>query len=601
MNSNSGQLQLSANDALVAQTAQMGVFRAHLTPDKSAYDARSRHPPQSLFWQYPQPVAIWNAGGNARVAIHAATICINSLQNPTAQYQLAGGAPSGDCFDPANLLAEDSRANGTALRPPPASESARRAPTRADARLPAGPDGTNCFDCTQQFNAATKAGLAGFMIRDYVRDPYDERPGMFNGGRHRPSAPGGHELPEQFAGRALMDPPAATLAQRQAQEWPGDGHQYYLELNAYNAPLNQLFARCLGVLAPGDADRPMLRACALGFIMYDGRTFRSARTVGGTPTVQIGLERGNRDFGVASIGADVIDAYLASGVAPLPLTMNLAGLPYGNAGSIVTDARSRGAAGLPDMKHDAYNIMATRGNAVTDTHNATPPSSRSTVDLYEDSRGWFDTATGVFTPTLRHGTQAEFMETPKKNLEYIRQRLWAAWTDEQKSVFLNAAHLDDGGLHHSGGILVGVYACWSDLWSGRRLARPAALAEANTVADAFLNTPLFGAPLSGAPAAAGPRFKAYVEQKATGDVLMTDTALFVAATATSPAIPAHPGTVTIKIEMRCDDADTSGLAAADHALFAERVVRFFDYIGPCVAPAKMHRWTVGFGWSDQRS
>ena len=600
MNSNSGQLQLNANDTLVAQTAQAAVFRAHLTPAKSAYDARSRHPPLPLFWQRPQPVAIWNAGGNAGVAIHAATICINSLQNPTAQYQLAGGAPSGDCFDPANLLADDPRANGTALRPPPASESARRAPTRADARLPAGPDGTNCFDCTQQFNAATKAGLVGSMIRSYVRDPYDERPGTFNGGRHRPSAPGGHELPEQFAGRALMDPPAATLAERQAQEWPGDGHQYYLELNAYNAPLNQLFARCLGVLAPGDADRPMLRACALGFIMYDGRTFRSRFQLGGTPTVQIELERGNRDFGVASIGADVIDTYLASGVAPLPLTMNLAGLPYGNAGSIVTVARSRGAAGLPDMKHDAYNTMETRANAVTDTHNATPPSSRSTVDLFEDSRGWYDTATGVFTPTLRHGTQAEFLENPKKNLEYIRQHLWATWSDEQKSVFLNAAHLDDGNLHHSGGILVAVVGCWSDLWFGRRLTRAAALAEANTVADAFLNTPLFGAPLSGAPAAAGPRFKAYVQQNATGDALMADTALAVAATATSPAIPAHPGTVTIEIEMRCDDADTSGFAAADHALFAERVVRFFDYIGPCVAPAKMHRWTVGFGWSGQR-
>ena len=250
MNSNSGQLQLNANDALVAQTAQIGVFRAHLTPPKSAYDARSRHPPLPLFWQRPQPVAIWNAGGNAGVAIHAATICINSLQNPTAQYPLAGGAPSGDCFDPANVLADDPRADGTALRPPPASESARRAPTRADARLPAGPDGTNCFDCTQ---------------------------------------------------------------------------------------------------------------------------------------------------------------------------------------------------------------------------------------------------------------------------------------------------------------------------------------------------------------AAGPRFKAYVQQNATGDALMADTALAVAATATSPAIPAHPGTVTIEIEMRCDDADTSGFAAADHALFAERVVRFFDYIGPCVAPAKMHRWTVGFGWSGQRT
>ena len=134
MNSNSGQLQLNANDTLVAQTAQAAVFRAHLTPVKSAYDARSRHPPLPLFWQYPQPFAIWNAGGNAGVAIHAATICINSLQNPTAQYPLAGGAPSGDCFDPANVLAEDPRANGTTLRPPPASESARRAPPRADAR-----------------------------------------------------------------------------------------------------------------------------------------------------------------------------------------------------------------------------------------------------------------------------------------------------------------------------------------------------------------------------------------------------------------------------------------------------------------------------------
>ena len=139
-----------------------------------------------------------------------------------------------------------------------------------------------------------------------------------------------------------------------------------------------------------------------------------------------------------------------------------------------------------------------------------------------------------------------------------------------------------------------------DLWSGRRLAPAAARAEANTVADVFLNTPLFGAPLSGAPPAAGPRFKAYVKQRPAalggGDLLMTDTAPAVG------GLPFHPGTVNMIIEMRCDDVLTMDVgSAADHALFAERVIRFFDYIGPNVAPAKIHRWTVGFGWSGQRT
>ena len=183
--------------------------------------------------------------------------------------------------------------------------------------------------------------------------------------------------------------------------------------------------------------------------------------------------------------------------------------------------------------------------------------------------------------------------------------LWGGWNDEHKSVFLNAAHHDDGGLHHShchagGGILVGVYAYWTDLWSGRRLAPAAARAEANTVADVFLNTPLFGAPLSGAPPAAGPRFKAYVRQRPAalggGDLLMTDTVL------AAGGLPFHPGTVAMWLEMRCDDVLTMDVgSAADHALFAERVVRYFDYIGPNVAPAKIHRWTVGFGWSGQRT
>lgn len=229
--------------------------------------------------------------------------------------------------------------------------------------------------------------------------------------------------------------------------------------------------------------------------------------------------------------------------------------------------------------------------------------------------------TGVFTPNLRANNLVEWQWRCSKNLEYIRQFLWPNWTAEERSVFLNMfrqrpflggcatsrgrrAHHDDGHLEHCTGLgdqgyLGSITLCWTGLWAGRRLDLAAAEAEANCVADEFLNVPLFGAGVSATGAVAqGPRFKAYTLRNAAGaPALMRDA---MPATVFPVVLAPHPGTVSMTIQMRCDDIATCLRTAADQELFAERVIRYFDFIGPNVAPAKLHRWVVGFSWNGQR-
>ena len=129
---------LTGPQRTTAQAAQINVFRAELTAAKSAYNAQTYVPPatrsaaqNARFWQGPLSHGAWAAAGNAGVPVHAAIICVPSLQNLAATYTLAGGGASGACWDVGNERPNDLRVTGAALRPPPASESARRAPTRA--------------------------------------------------------------------------------------------------------------------------------------------------------------------------------------------------------------------------------------------------------------------------------------------------------------------------------------------------------------------------------------------------------------------------------------------------------------------------------------
>ena len=242
--------------------------------------------------------------------------------------------------------------------------------------------------------------LANRLARTYVQFGFEERrtPAGLLGGAYRPTAPGAHVIPPQFGGPASP----AGLAAKQAETWPSDGDQYYWELKAYNPEMNTLVARCLAVNGPAHVDRTMLRAAALAFVMFDGVASRTRVQFGGTPHVRIRLVRTNRDAGVALLGADIIDTLVSTALgAPTP-TFNLAGRPFGDAGSVTGAALPYYAGGLPSMKHSRYNKVSTGyQNHVSDSFNFTLATSQEVVSLYENTRGWVQGRTRERNPQLQ--------------------------------------------------------------------------------------------------------------------------------------------------------------------------------------------------------
>jgi len=386
-------------------------------------------------------------------------------------------------------------------------------------------------------------------------------------------------------------------------------HQYHMETIMYNAKLHPLIDLALAAnTASGPWDLMLLRALAYGSIPADGCIVWCAPLAPGSRRFFTQMKM--RDVGCTTLGADALSLFFDINGSAFGITQsasNMSGPPSLGFGNVGTLRSLRQAAPSPpnplaqSFQHTHYNVICARSGLVTHHYNVVTAATSEEGNMLSIFRPYYTprgSGVGALAgPCIRLPlTAPEYSEKMHKIIEVAL--FWLrTQPPEAGCLFLHKMMLDDGHTeYNSQKNLHAITFHLEDLNFGLHRTDAECRENFDRLGE-YINLIVFGPPIYGTSwnglgqtIKDGPRFRAVLNggPRRTNVLRMSDI--------NNNQVG---GTAQFIVGMYSNDPLTCDGTPRHKKEFINRAIRFFDFLGPCVCPAKLYKWCLFKGISGQ--